>query len=191
MSRSIAFLLLLGSLFMSFTHAADYAVGDRLGPKADDKARHPNEVSWNDLLPKGWDPVKELEAMDLSSLQDADPAASAALEKITKMWNEAPVNQAMGGREVRLAGFTVPLEFTDTTLKEFLLVPYFGACIHVPPPPANQIVHVVLERAVPLDDVGEAVWVEGVLELVRLESDMAQAGYRIKARKIEDHDGAR
>ena len=48
----------------------------------------------------------------------------------------------LDGRYVLLPGYVVPLEFSDSRIIEFLLVPWVGACIHKPPPPANQIVHV-------------------------------------------------
>lgn len=181
--------LLFCTLLASVTpQAGDYAVGERLGAGKTAPASDAKEVSWDDLLPAGWNPMKEIEALDLSSLQDADPAATAALEKIMQMWKEAPVNEKMRGRRIRLAGFAVPLEFTEKTLKEFLLVPYFGACIHVPPPPANQIVHVVLDAARPFDDIADAVWVEGTLELVHLDSDLGSAGYRLQATKLENYE---
>jgi hypothetical protein len=44
---------------------------------------------------------------------------------------------------------------------EFLLVPTAGACIHTPPPPANQIVHVRYPEGIEIKTLYDAVWVDG------------------------------
>ena len=64
---------------------------------------------------------------------------------------------------MRIPGFVVPLEDSKDGLKEFLLVPYFGACIHSPPPPANQIIHVLPEHAGQGRASMDTVWVSGML----------------------------
>lgn len=71
------------------------------------------------------------------------------------------VNPAMDGQEVRLPGYLLPLEFTGKEVSEFLLVPWVGACIHTPPPPANQIVHVKSERPFAVKGMFDAVIVTG------------------------------
>jgi hypothetical protein len=80
----------------------------------------------------------------------------------------------------------VPLEREGTALKEFLLVPYFGACIHVPPPPANQIVHVIATKPVDTATM-DAVWVSGKLTLERVQTHMGGSAYRLRAAKIEPY----
>jgi hypothetical protein len=66
--------------------------------------------------------------------------------KLREIWDSAPVRQDLQGTKVRLPGYVVPLEYSQGAIREFLLVPYFGACIHSPPPPANQIVLVRLDK---------------------------------------------
>jgi hypothetical protein len=124
------------------TIPAEYRVGDRL---ATDKAGSQayRQIEWDDLIPKGWDPMAAFKGLDLARLKDSDPKAQEALEKMRSAWDQAPVETALNGQRVRIAGFVVPLERKGEQILEFLLVPYFGACIHVPPPPANQIIHVV------------------------------------------------
>ena len=102
----------------------------------------PRLISWEELVPKDWDPMKEFKGMDLSKLDDGDPRANELLMKMQEVSNNAPTNPAMNGVEVKIPGFIVPLEENKGEVTEFLLVPYFGACIHTPPPPANQILHV-------------------------------------------------
>jgi hypothetical protein len=99
-------------------------------------------------------------------------------------WDNAPTNPALVGQAVRLPGFVVPLEDTKDGLKEFLLVPYFGACIHSPPPPANQIVHVLPRTPVKGFRSMDTVWVSGPLATVRTDSYMGASGYRIEATEV-------
>ena len=87
----------------------------------------------------------------------------------------------------RSAGFVAPLDFLGgDQLSEILLVPYFGACIHVPPPPANQIVYVILEKPMGIQMM-DTVMVYGKLEIEKSESDIGDAGYRIKAVAVEPY----
>ncbi|MBL8386355.1 MAG: DUF3299 domain-containing protein [Burkholderiales bacterium] len=138
------------------------------------------EISWEDLTPKDWDPMSAFKGLDLATLRDGDPRAMEALAKVQEIWAAAPVNEAMNNRRVRIAGFVVPLERRGMLVHEFLLVPYFGACIHTPPPPANQILHVF--PAKPVNAVAmDPVWVEGALETRRSSTSMGNAGYRLNA----------
>ena len=74
------------------------------------------------------------------------------------------VNSELSGENITLAGYLLPLEFSDKGVTDFLLVPYVGACIHVPPPPANQIVFVRLAKKFKVKDLFTAVWVKGKLK---------------------------
>jgi hypothetical protein len=74
-------------------------------------------------------------------------------------------NPVLDGKSARLAGYMLPLEFDGQQVSEFLLVPTVGACIHIPPPPPNQIVHVKLEQSVPFDGLFKPVWLSGDLEI--------------------------
>lgn len=141
-------------------------------------------IDWDALIPPGWDPMKDLKGLDFNTLSDADPRAVAALAKLREVWDQAPANNALAGQRVRLPGYIVPLEETREGLKEFLLVPYFGACIHTPPPPANQIVHVLPKAAAPGFRSMDTVWVTGVMTVVRTDSYMGVAGYRLDAEQV-------
>ena len=132
-------------------------------------------------MPPGWDPMKEFNQPGLSILSDADPRAQQMMSRLREIWDRAPVNNAIVGKAVRLPGFIVPLEETREGLKEFLLVPYFGACIHSPPPPANQIVHVLPKSPAKGLRSMDTVWVSGVIEAIRTDSYMGVSGYRIQA----------
>jgi hypothetical protein len=77
------------------------------------------------------------------------------------------VNESLVGETVRIPGYVVPLEFADQKAVEFLLVPTAGACIHTPPPPANQLVHVRYPRGVEIKGLYDPVWVKGRIEVQR------------------------
>jgi hypothetical protein len=141
-------------------------------------------ITWEELVPKDWDPFKDFKDLNFQMLDDGDPRAIKLLERMRKVWDEAPVNEALAGQVVRLPGFIVPLEDSREGLEEFLLVPYFGACIHSPPPPANQIIHVVPAKPARGFRSMDAVWVSGALALDRVDSHMGMAGYRIAASEV-------
>jgi hypothetical protein len=87
---------------------------------------------------------------------------------------------------VRIPGFIVPLDVAqDGTVSEFFLVPYFGACIHVPPPPANQIVYVTSPRGIALDSIYEAYWITGKLVLENKSTRLGAAAYSLSADQVE------
>lgn len=180
-------LLLMAFLSGAPAWAADYAVGERLAPSAADKPAQYKEVTWDDLLPKGWDPMQAIKDLKLDKMKDSDPRAVEAMDRLRRMWNDAPANPAMHGRPIRIAGFMVPLESGRQEVKEFLLVPYFGACIHVPPPPANQVIHVLPERPVKTKGGMDAVWVSGVIERAGSRTDLGDSGYRLRAKKVEPY----
>lgn len=142
-------------------------------------------ASWDDLTPKDWDPMKEFRDMKGSPLSDNDPRANAMLERMRAAWDAAPTNGALEGAAIRIPGFLVPLEDTKAGMKEFLLVPYFGACIHSPPPPANQIIHVVPKTPAQGLRSMDPVWVSGTMKLVRSDTSMGTSGYRMEAVLVE------
>lgn len=141
-------------------------------------------IGWEQLIPAGWDPYKDLKAMNLDGLKDNDPKAEEALKKMRQMWDNAPINPVVLGQSVRLPGFMVPLEDLPEGSKEFLLVPYFGACVHSPPPPANQIVHVVLDKPTKRFRLMDTLWVTGALSATKTDSHMGVASYRIDAKLV-------
>ena len=160
---------------------SEYRIGDRLPQKPAVAVAGYKEVTWEALTPPDWDPARELKDLDLSKLSDSDPRAIKALEKLRAAMDNAPVVSALNGARIRIAGFLVPLDAARGQVSEFLLVPYFGACIHVPPPPANQIIHVAPTQPFKTSGAMEAVWVSGVLETTRSDTVMGNAGYRMKA----------
>lgn len=142
------------------------------------------ELTWSEMVPADAPPQSTEPAPihDLSQLADAlAESGPAAMQQSPA----APVVQALDGQQVKLPGYIVPLDVTDEgRVTEFLLVPYFGACIHVPPPPSNQIVHVTSELGVLLDALYQPFWIEGPIKVEHASSELAEAGYQMEAEKI-------
>jgi hypothetical protein len=161
--------------------------GTKGAPKAAARPSPFKTITWDELVPKDWDPMKEFKGTDMSMFGDGDPRAQAALKKMREVWDNAPVNPAIVGQAVRIPGFVVPLEESKEGVKEFLLVPYFGACIHSPPPPSNQIIHVLPHSAAKGVKSMDAVWISGTLVTVKTESYMGAASYRVEATLVEPY----
>jgi hypothetical protein len=142
------------------------------------------EIQWDDLIPKDWDPLKRFRDMNVGAVSDASPRMQELLNQMRDTWDNAPTIAAMNGANVKLPGYVVPLEEVKGGIKEFLLVPYFGACIHVPPPPANQIVHVISTRPLKGVRTMDAVWASGTLHTARQDSVMGMSGYRMQAAEV-------
>ena len=145
-------------------------------------------VTWPALMPPGWSPRTAMDRLGLDSIEDGDPRSAEALRRLRADWDNAPPNLAMDGRRLRIWGYLVPLEQNVSHIREFLLVPYFGACIHAPAPPANQVVHVIPATPYPKALRGtSAVWISGTLRIIRAESDLGAACYRMPAADVEPY----
>ncbi len=145
------------------------------------------ELVWDDLIPNDWNPEKELGDINWDELDDADPRAEEALKRMRAVWDSAPAEKSLDGAKVKLAGFVVPLEYKGDEIREFLLVPYFGACIHTPPPPANQIVHVIAGKLPANFQTMDPFWVSGTMKLDHTVTDMGFSSYQMVAETIEPY----
>jgi uncharacterized protein len=105
------------------------------------------------------------------------------------------VNPLLSGQTIRIPGYVLPLEFSGKQVSEFLLVPWVGACIHTPPPPPNQIVHVKPVKPVTISGMFEAVWVTGRLSAQSLTTNLSMVdgeaaidvGYSLTAAIVEPY----
>ena len=95
------------------------------------------------------------------------------------------VNPALDGVEAALSGFVVPLDTSGGTMTAFLLVPYYGACIHMPPPPPNQIVYGRTDTPLPIPPLTEAMNARGRLRAVRSDSPVGDAAYTMTVDQLE------
>jgi uncharacterized protein len=146
------------------------------------RARDYQLIFWPFLAPPTWKSDDLYKGMDLSKLQDNDPQAVELLKKVQEMWSNAPVNPVLNGKKVSIKGFVVPLDGDMQHVKQFLLVPYFGACIHAPPPPSNQVIHVYnIPDELVFDHDNYYIRVSGVLEVAHSDTSLGSAGYKMRA----------
>lgn len=177
----------------------EYKTGDTLKkekPRTISSDEPYKKLNWEELTPADWDPLKSLKGLDLDKLKDSDPRAKEALIAVGEAWKNAPIIPALNGQRVKIAGFVVPLDVNKKKVKEFLLVPYFGACIHVPPPPSNQVVHAINAK---IDNKQEneylksaaliqgPITVIGILQTTSSNTSMGSAGYKIQVETIEEY----
>ena len=156
------------------------------------------ETDWLELMPL--QDQKALEAMPEISHDSPEGDGSfnsqGGLKQQDKnlpavMYSSKTVG-ALNGQSIRIGGYPVPLESDSrgrSTL--FFLVPYPGACIHVPPPPPNQIMLVRYPEGTALEDIYAPLWVEGVLKIEAVSNDLADAAYALDAsrvRLVEEED---
>ena len=137
------------------------------------------------------DELRELEWLELMPEEEADAWLSES-SQVDHSGFEAPepfqsyrTMPELDGKDVRIPGFVVPVE-TDGNgkLKEFFLVPYFGACIHVPPPPANQIIYGRLEEPIDMVNIWDAFWMEGTLNIEDISNQTADAAYTMDVDRL-------
>lgn len=136
----------------------------------------PLDLEWKDLRPRGSrghaGPSQSLSHSSIPSRRFSDPRAFAVVKDYK-------------GRRVRLPGFLIPLDLGSAGATEFLLVPFVGACIHVPPPPPNQIVHARSADPFQVKALFEPVYAVGVLDTVYAETELAQASYTLAVDAFE------
>ena len=165
-----------------------FRVGDTLPPV---KSRTPSggyeDITWDALLPEGWTVEKVMESLNLDALEDNDPKAREAMKKIREMWDKAPANPKLDNRRVSVAGFVVPLDGEREKTRDFLLVPYFGACIHAPAPPANQVIHVVVSKTASTVKLTPAALIYGTIRVVRSDTKLGVTVYEMTADKVEPY----
>lgn len=139
-------------------------------------ARDVIELTWADLRPVGEQPLPpELQGIiqhEMGTLMSQQPEATGFRSE----WN---------GKTVSLSGFVVPLDFDGTAITNFILVPFVGACVHVPPPPANQLVLVTTEEPYVSGGLFEAVNVTGPFGTSGITTELAQIGYAMTAEKVK------
>jgi len=109
-------------------------------------------------------------------------------EQIAGLFVQPPstgVRTEWNGQIVRMPGYTVPIAFDGDLVTEFILVPYVGACIHVPPPPANQLVYVTTETPFQSAGVFDPVTVTGVFHTTPTSTRLAEIGYMMSASSVD------
>lgn len=160
-------------------------------------AEEPLELKWAQLVPPAPPKPKSFLAgrsgpVDLGQFKDDGTPAPPPAEEGRWMSGRAPVKNStpapvvaeLDGKRVKIGGYVVPLDFDATQVKEFLLVPFVGACIHVPPPPANQIIYVKSAKGFDIKGTFDPVYVTGKLTTTVAFTGLAEAGYTLEAEAI-------
>ena len=163
----------------------------------DFKVKEFKTIEWPDLMPKEDldvllnppDYVAEIEdgsEEDQISNQIKNSITAANDDRYQQALVSTKIKSEMNGQSIRIPGYIVPLEFNDDmVVTEFFLVPFFGACIHVPPPPPNQIIYVRYPKGLKLDALQDPFWISGVLQTSLIENDMATAAYAMDMQNYE------
>ena len=149
------------------------------------------ELDWEDLVPKDYvfeNPLDALTDEEYETLTNDFNKSQLLMDEIRQLMDFAPVVEELNGKTVRLSGYAVPLDFEAEQVREFLLVPYFGACIHVPPPPGNQTVYVKSDSGLDMEGLWDPVSVIGTLQTVHTTSELASSGYSMNADEVAPYE---
>jgi hypothetical protein len=138
------------------------------------------ELDWDELLPQ--DARARFSGGPPPPTHDTLGEGGLAAQQMM----DFSVNKALDGALIKIPGFIVPLDVgKDGLVTDFFLVPYFGACIHVPPPPPNQIVHVRISKGIALDSIYEAYWITGRMKVVNKSTRLGASAYQLAASNVE------
>ena len=137
------------------------------------------DITWDDLIPDGDAGTLLKELRPLGVVQHGELSTGFTQAEASGL------TDAFEGQTVRLPGFIVPLSFDGTAVTTFILAPFVGACIHVPPPPANQLVLVETRDPYPFKGLFDPVRVTGTFGMAANQTSLAEIGYAIAADDIE------
>ena len=154
----------------------------------------PATIDWLDLLPaEDYQAMLDIPDIDHSGGLDSEGDFTQNLHQrdgLPEVMYSTRVVSDYDGQSVRIGGYPVPLE-TDAQGRylSFFLVPYAGACIHVPPPPPNQIILVDYPDGIAIDDIYQPFWVQGTLRVSQSSNELADASYALSAERVWLYDG--
>lgn len=143
-------------------------------------AATPREIAWPDLIPPK-EVAKEMIRKGILDKQNG--TAEPGFDPYGPM-----LNPDLDGAYIKMPGFIIPIDLTSDGVTSFVLVPYAGACIHTPPPPPNQLVFVTTQTPWPEDELWEAVWVTGQMQIKSQSTAVAEIAYSLIADKVEIYE---
>ena len=162
-------------------------------------AAQPVEVKWSELapsegegeilrIPENQDVIGELDIADFVGREDIYENIQVYLTRQRALQpSGSHINTGLDGKDIRLAGYVAPITIIDGELVDFLLVPFHGACIHYPPPPANQIIYIKGAEGMDLDKAHLPITVTGQLSAKPVATALADVGYRMHGVKVEEY----
>jgi hypothetical protein len=180
--------LALGALSLASCgrDAADEAQAGTSSLERVDPSIEAEQISWRDLMPDD-----ELDALEALNEGRADPSLMSRFTGSSPVENQIGtfnVVEELAGAVVRMPGYILPLDYAQQgSAREFLLLPYHGACVHYPPPPPNQIVYLRSPDPIEYSSLWEPVWVEGRMEIERVDTELAAAAYTLIVRSVSEY----
>ena len=184
-------MLIMISMFISQAFA--------LSNDANKTENHYQTIEWSDLIPQDeldillnppdyMDDIQDGSIEDQIDSQLRNTSALASEDRYQQALVSTNIRSEMDGKAIRIPGFIVPLEFnSEQTITEFFLVPYFGACLHMPPPAPNQIIYVKHAEGIQLSALYDPFWITGVLRASLVENDLAAAAYAVEMANYEPY----
>lgn len=172
------------------------AVTEQATGKTEEKYR---TIEWVELMPKDdleaimnqpdyIDEIVDGSPEDQLSSRVKSAIATASDQRYQQALESTRIIEEFNNQSVRIAGFIVPLEFDgEQTITQFFFVPYFGACIHLPPPPPNQLIYVSYPQGLKLDALYDPFWITGVLKTSLVENDTATSAYAMVVNSISPY----
>lgn len=188
-SRHVFAILMASCLISACTPSAqtELADADLAGLEAVDPSIEAELVIWRDLMPD-----EELDALRALNEGEADPSLMGQFIGNSPIENQSGtfnVVEDLDGVVARMPGYILPLDFAEHgQAREFLLLPFHGACVHYPPPPPNQIVYLRSIEPVRFASLWEPVWVEGRIHIERVDTDLAASAYSMVLRSVTPYE---
>ena len=203
----LASLALAGGL-VACSNSETNSAAENLSAKIETSA-DVTEITWEDLMPEGEDELLETlyvefyQEFERNLVKNSTPLSQATPQEtdVSTLITEGSAADTMeqigtfnvvkdfDGKRIRVPGYVVPFDFNaDAEHKEFLLVPYFGACLHTPPPPPNQIIFVRSDVAAKIENIEDPVWLEGTLTTGEFLNDLGNSAYELNLTKLEPYE---
>lgn len=137
------------------------------------------ELDWLKMMPPA----------DLEALKHPPPIQHVGRTRM-KQFGTYDTVADVTNRKIKLPGYVVPIESDDQgRMTEFFFVPFFGACIHVPPPPPNQIVYARLAKAMKTPEIWDPYWLRGELRVETKKNKLAGSAYTMADASLVPYDG--
>jgi len=155
------------------------------------------QADWIDLLPADdldallnppsyLDEIADGSAEDILSNTLKNETTDSGDDRYQQALTSTNVKAIVNNAPIRIPAFIVPLEFDDDqNVTQFFMVPFFGACLHLPPPPPNQTIFVHYPQGLKIESLYDAYWISGIVKISLVENEMATAAYSMEMHAFE------
>ena len=155
------------------------------------------QAEWTDLLPEDdldallnppsyLDEIADGSAEDVLSNTLKNEATDIGDDRYQQALTSTKVKEVVNNAPIKIPAFIVPLEFDDDqNVITFFMVPFFGACLHLPPPTPNQTIFVHYPQGLKLESLYDPYWISGIIKTSLVESDTATAAYTMEMHAFE------